>query len=125
MQKWKKLDENEKKRNQIIGIILFFQFCSNRYILQKNRRRWKGLEESKISRNDLKIRNKERENQRNLPKLSYKKGNRSHSNSVPLYVKLEKEFEEKFVLPEIEQKQKKLQDYKQSRIRHASLVELR
>ena len=79
----------------------------------------------KTSRNDLKIRNKEREDQRNLLKISYKKGNRSHSSSVPLYVKLEKEFEEKFVLPEIEQKQKKLQDYKQSRTRHASLVELR
>lgn len=31
-------------------------------------------------------------------------GLRSNSASVPLYVKLEKEFEEKFVLPEIDEK---------------------
>lgn len=38
MQKWKKLDENEKKRNQIIGIFNFYPFLLILLIIMHSRK---------------------------------------------------------------------------------------
>lgn len=50
---------------------------------------------------------------------------RGYSVQQPLYKKLEREFEEKVILPDIRAKQQKLEEYKKFRGRQASLQELK
>ena len=50
---------------------------------------------------------------------------RSHSASIPLFKKLEKDFEERVILPEIREREMKLKQYRQLKGRHQSLQQLK
>jgi len=50
---------------------------------------------------------------------------RSHSFNTPLYKKLEKEYQENFVLPEINNRKIKLEEIKNTKGRHDSYKQLR
>ena len=53
------------------------------------------------------------------------KESRNHSASIPLFVKLEKEFEERFVIPELKEREKKLKEYREVKSRQQSFNELK